>query len=211
MHNVAGEEAQPSRDSMHSTCLHTITMPTGSASWCRCLLLHGCLLCPSGREVAGGSHRYADVEALFQRLSERLDAAAVSAEGQQAGSDRTPFQLYGDAGELDAGNRSPTYRAQVVQRGRWQVRQHRFDILDQLLDCQAMLHRPNQGGSAELDVGGGEAGRSVRQGDGARNREQRWQHDLFSRESNGADSVSRNLAPEGSRSLQDGSKKRHRW
>eukprot|EP00775_Hariotina_reticulata_P010877 gene10877-11031_t len=186
----------------------------------------------TGREVAGGSHRYADVAELFQRLSERVDAAAASAEGQQAGSDHSSHCFYGDADELDVGNRSPTYRAQVVQQSRWQARQHKFDILDKLLDCQAMLHRPNQADSTELGAEGGEAGEAGRwQGDGVRSREQqqgghhrdrdgrvqpqlgqRWKHDLFDQQANGADhDGGRGWAPEGNTSRQDGSKKRYRW
>eukprot|EP00878_Enallax_costatus_P019157 GHUV01020201.1.p1 GENE.GHUV01020201.1~~GHUV01020201.1.p1 ORF type:complete len:209 (+),score=59.34 GHUV01020201.1:658-1284(+) len=112
----------------------------------------------TGREVAGGSHRYADVEEVFTRLHNRL--AADLARHHQGGSSVAKvsngngsrhIRFYSDSTDLegldgyesdgyDASNRSPTYKAKM--RGtQQQQRNSGFQLLGMILDCDAALDR----------------------------------------------------------------------
>lgn len=118
-----------------------------------------------GREVAGGSHRYFDVEAVFRRSHKRLsadlthhhqggikvaNAGSINSTHIRFGSD--PNGLEGlldddddDGDGYDAGNRSPTYRAKMRKSKQQGQPESEFCLLDMVLDCERALAR--DGGS----------------------------------------------------------------
>jgi hypothetical protein len=195
-------------------------------------LLSCCAVFCAGREVAGGSHCYADVEELFGKLHSRLQQALEQTQQQQpAGNNRqlpqhVRFDRWGDEDEddeyLDASNRSPTYKASIRQQrngsrssnsrgggGKW-------GTLELLLDCQEAIHRsgdvsgdgaPRAAAAGGLQVEGGWQGDSGRQqqqrrGKGAGGGGQQWKW------GNGADRAG--VAAAGSGGM-GGSRKRERW
>ncbi|WIA10156.1 hypothetical protein OEZ85_010360 [Tetradesmus obliquus] len=112
----------------------------------------------TGREVAGGSHRYADVEELFGKLHGRLQQALEQAQQQQQQQPQQQQQQqvrvrrrWGEDGDeysddddyLDASNRSPTYKASIrQQRSGGSNGGSQWGLLELLLDCQEAMQRP---------------------------------------------------------------------
>lgn len=128
----------------------------------------------AGREVAGGSHRYTEVEELFKKLHQRLADALEDVQQGNGGSNGTvatnsqarssrggssnsssSHRKFGDEDDewgYDAGNRSPTYQAGIRQRrgNAAGCEPSQFGLLEMLLDCRGALDRA---GSSQAAAG----------------------------------------------------------
>eukprot|EP00879_Flechtneria_rotunda_P014353 GHRR01014993.1.p1 GENE.GHRR01014993.1~~GHRR01014993.1.p1 ORF type:complete len:224 (+),score=76.52 GHRR01014993.1:371-1042(+) len=106
----------------------------------------------TGREVAGGSHRYADVEDMFRRLHWRLvdamtamNASSSSSSRQQNATARRGHRnnsYEDDSDDYDAGDRSPTYQANMRRRRKSrEPASSAADPIELLLDSAQALAR----------------------------------------------------------------------
>jgi hypothetical protein len=135
------------------------------------------------------------VQELFGKLHGRLQQSLAQAQQQQgssSGSGRQQqqqqqhvrFDRWGDAVDdgveedyqyLDAGNRSPTYKASIRQQRNGSSGSSEWGVLRLLLDCQEAMRRSGEAADDATAAAGGQQAAGGQEGGAARQQQQQQQ------------------------------------